>query len=433
MATTFYVAGVDLGRSGLQTWSEDGGSVRINGTIRESTAAGFSVALAQINGILNNVDEASGVPVVPSADSSLAGFFRVTGGGVDVTPESYRSYWANYTLELEAVSGRYSPLIESRLVGALRTNSHSIVVGSTVPWWATPDDATMDFLGLGSGGAAATTASRVSDTGTLSVQYTTAGTLFLNGSFSFACSPADYYDGAAAVEVYDGTSWRKLVGREIGSATAASATGWRINNGLVRVTYGGAAGTFTVQHYVGGSWITAKTYRIFTTAGATVGSAVSGATTTATVLRNSPECVTIRIGMEYTTTYRSPIYLDLTLRRGAMWVDGGVVVAQGFVDLLVSLSLYIGIGRDAAEAATAHTSGLHATAADAAGGKYVLSTSVAKGNDTTQGAFWATTQAKVFPFMVGYEPSGAAGPDTYTNQYLAWFAATDETQRLARR
>lgn len=432
MATTFYVAGVDLGRSGLQTWSEDGGRVRINGTIRESTAAGFSVAIAQINGILNNVDEASGVPVVPSADSSLAGFFRVTGGGVDVTPESYRSYWANYTLELEAVSGRYSPLIESRLVGALRTNSHSIVVGSTVPWWATPTDATMDYV------PGSTTATRTGDGGTVKVAYTTDGTLFLDSTRTMQCSPSDYYDMAARVEVYDGTSWRTLVGREIGAATAASTAGWRISNGLVRVVYGGGNGLLSVTHYspAASAWQNTKIYKL--TRGTPLASTTAlGAFTAVRVLRNSPECVSLRLSLEQdSTTYPAQVNVDLSLRRGALWVSGTVTrnPQQTSSAELASTNFPLGIQRNTAETGATHTSGVHANAADAGtgGGKFVLTSPTATTVETTTSSIIQGTGLNTFQFMVGYEHPSASGPDTYTNQYLSYFAAVDETQRLAR-
>lgn len=430
-----------LGRVGLDvvansvdapaTWEVSGDDVRFTGVLRASSVADAKFLRLQLNGLINNPDE-PWVPFTWSEDPTAWDMFvTVNSAKVSTVPMSLTAGWFPFEVSMTRLAdAAHAPQVESRLCGGLRANAHGIVLGTTVPWWATPDDATMDFLGLGAGGAGITVATRTADTGSMSVQYASGG-IFLDDAFTSYCSPADWYDGAAKIELTgdNGSTWRAVTGTQIPNL----ATSWRINNGLVRVTYGGAAGLFTVQHYVGGSWITAKTYRIHTTAGATVGTAITRTPTTVTILRNSPECVSIRVGMEYSTSYRSPIYLDLRLRRGALWVDGAVVVAQGFVDLLVSLATYIGVGRNTAEAATGHTSGLHATAADAAGGKYTISTSVAKGDDTTQGGFWATTQATVFPFMIGYEPPAAAGPDTFTNQTYSWFANVNERQYLVQR
>lgn len=427
---------IKIGRAGRDTglelnsptfWSVSGDDVEAAGSLTASTYAKLVVLRAQVNGLADNRDE----PVVAvnwAGDPSVDGFYEVLDAQVPMPARGLAALKLDYRVKLRKV-GVY-PQIESRLLGALRTNSHSIVVGSTVPWWATPTDATMDHV------SGTSTATRTGDGGSVKVAYTTDGTLLLDTTATWMCRASDFYDLAARIEVSpdSGTTWCAVTGRQFDAIEPASATAWRITNGLVRVTYGGAGGLFTVQHYTGGSWITAKTYRIFDTTGAAVTAAISGTPQTVTALRNSPECVSIRIGWEYDAGYPAPIYLDLTLRRGALWVDGALVITEEFVDLLDDIGpRYLGIGRNTAEAAATHTSGLHANAADAAGGKYVMSTPVAKGNDTTQGAFWPTTNAPVFPFMIGYEPPSAAGPDTFTNQVYAYFAATTESQRLVRR
>lgn len=97
-------------------------------------------------------------------------------------------------------------------------------------------------------------------------------------------------------------------------------------------------------------------------------------------------------------------------------------------------TLELGVYRNTAEAATAVTSGLRATANDAGGGKYWMSTAKTKTNDLVQGGFYASTAAyAAFDFGIGYEPAGAAGPDTFTNQIYSRFAATTETVRFVQR
>mgnify|MGYP000847546078 CR=1 FL=1 len=430
MATTFTVGGIDLGRSSLQKWASDGQTARISGTIRESTFGGFAAAVYQVKGLLRNPDERFGVPVIPSSDPSLTGFYRVTGGDIEVIPAGMRSFWANYTLELGAVPGRASPQIESRLLGALRTNSHSIVVGSTVPWWATPTDATMDYV------PGATVQTRTGDGGSVKVQYTTDGTLFLDSTRTMQCAAADYYDMSARIESSDGTSWRVLKGREAGSVVPAVA-GWRLTNDLVRVMYGGGDGLLSVTHYspAASAWQNEKVYKL--TRGATTPTAL-GPFRTISILRNSPECVILRLGVEQdSTTYPAQINVDLCLRRGAMWVDVTVVRAPGQVSSAESASLDfpLGVVRNTTEAGTSHTSGVHATSADAGagGGKYVLTSPTATNVDTTNGGIRQGTGVNTFQFMAGYEPASASGADTFTNQVYAYFAAVDEVMRPTRR
>lgn len=427
------IGNVDLGDRAHANWSDSpGGQHTVTGFLRKSSLGSFLVATAQVVGLMDNPDE-DAVPVVASQDPSRPGFYRVTGGSLDIDAAAMRSFAAPLKLELEAVPGRNSPQIESRVYGTLRSNSHAIAIGSTVPWWATPGAATMDFIGW-PGGSAPTLTTRTADSGTVSVQSSSTGAQFYDGAFRWQCDPSDYYDGAAIIELTPdgGTTWARLPGRRIGVAVAASATGWRLNNGLVRVVYGAGDGLISVQHYMGGSWIAAKVYRVHMSSGAVVGSAF-GAVKSVTIIRNAPECATIRLGLEW-ADYPVQVNLDLTLRRGSLWVDGLLSLSADAAEVIDFIPRYLGIGRNTAEAATAHTSGMHATAADAAGGKYILNTSIAKTNDLTQGAFFSTSSATTsVPFQIGYEPSGASGINTFTNQTYSWFAATNESVRFARR
>ena len=132
------------------------------------------------------------------------------------------------------------------LVGnAVRTNAHSIAKGTTVPWWAVPDDATMDYV-----------PPRVGHPGGrdrhLKVWYRADGTILYNRTSRWQCAAPDFYDGACRVEVTDGTSWYALVGQRLLNTSATY--GWRITNGLVRVSYGGGDGLLTVEHYISGAW-----------------------------------------------------------------------------------------------------------------------------------------------------------------------------------
>ena len=413
---------IKIGRAGRDTglelnspafWSVNGDDVEAAGALTASTYTKLAVLRAQVNGLADNRDE----PVVAvnwAGDPSVDGFYEVLDASVPMPARGLAALKLDWRVKLRRVA--VYPDISSVISGsAVRANSHSIVKANTVPWWATPLDATMDHV------TGATAATRVTETGSVKVQYTTNGTLLYNVVRRWACTASDYYDGAARVELYDGYGWYALVGRRIPNTVMA---GWRISNGLVRVSYGGGDGLLTVEHYISGSWSVSKTYKLtYTTSKTTL-----GAFATITVKDNRPECVTVRVGFERDTTAPYQMAVDLTIRRGALWAEG--VITRD----TETGSESIGIYRNTAEAATAHTGGVHATSADAGGGKFYLNTSFTKTNDLTQGGFYVTAGASTaVDFQVGYEPGSAAGPDTYANATLSYFAPTDETVGFARR
>lgn len=398
-------------------WSVNGDDVEAAGALTASTYAKLVLLRAQVNGLADNRDE----PVVAvnwAGDVSVDGFYEVIDASVPMPARGIAALKLDWRVKLRRV-GVY-PDINSVLMGNKeRTNSHSIVKGSTVPWWAVPDDAVMDYV------PSVSTATRVTDSGTVKVWYTTNGTVLYNTLRRWACNASDYYDGAARVEVYDGTNWYALVGLRL--PNTSPTVGWRITNGLTRVSYGGGDGLLKVESYVSGAWSVSKTYKLTVGTGPTT----LGAFRTITITRNSPEAVSVRVGLDQdNTSIPAACTLDLTLRRGALWVDCALERAA---DVGTALSDELGLYRNTAEAATAHTGGVHATSADAQGGKYVLNTALGKTNDLTQGGFRTTSTIGPFNFQIGYEPPSAATIDDFTRQTYAWFAALDETVGVARR
>lgn len=429
-----------LGRVGLDvvansvdapaSWEVSGDDIRFSGVLRASIASDAGFLRIQLNGLLDNPDE-PWVPFTWTEDPyAWDTLVRVNSVKVGTVPLSLTTGWFPFEVSMSRLPGTaHAPLVESRLLGALRVNSHSIAVGSTVPWWATPTDATNDRV------AGTSSATRTGSSGSVNVQYTTDGTLLYNAQPTMQLAPGDWYDMAAKIELTSdgGTTYRAVTGRQIVNLPTA----WRISNDLVRVTYGGGAGLITVQHYssAASAWQNAKTYKL--TAGISGSFATIGTFRTLTILRNSPECVSIRITAEQSTTIYNPINIDLTLRRGSLYLEGVMTRRSDALTAAESASTAspLGVHRNTTEAGTAHTSGVHATAADAGtgGGKYILTSPTATTVDTTQGGVNSGTGITTFQFMVGYEPSGAAGPDTFTNQVYAYFAAVTERQAPVQR
>src|SRR5690606_5532424 len=136
---------------------------------------------AQVAGLVGNRDE----PVVAvswAGDASVDGYYRVVSGGVAMPPRGLAARKLDDSLRLRKLS--VYPRIESVLVGdAVRTNAHSIAKGTSVPWWAVPNDAVMDYIP----GADDTT--RATETGTVRVWYKTNGTVLYNRTCGWSCAP----------------------------------------------------------------------------------------------------------------------------------------------------------------------------------------------------------------------------------------------------
>lgn len=413
-------AGADAGLTlnSPRHWSVNGPEVELAGVLTETSLGRLIVARAQLNGLIDNPDEPV-VPVVWSADASTTGFYEVLDGGVAMPARGLAAQKLDYRLRLRKVSTY--PDINSRMLGdAVRTNAHSIAKGSTVPYWAVPDDATMDYIP----NASATT--RASATGTVKVWYRTDGTVLFNRTNRWQCGAGDYYDGACRFEITpDGTNWYALAGRML--PASHPEFGWRITNGLVRVSAASGDGKIKVEHYVSGSWSVSKTYKLtVTTTPTTIGSF-----RTVTVKQNSPEAVTVRLGLDQANgAVPAAVTVDLTLRRGALWVEG---VMSRTAEVVTHLANEMGVYRNTTEAATTFTSGIRANAADAQSGYYWLATSLAKTNDLTNGGFYVSSAVNEFDFAIGWALGSASTPDTVTSQVYSYFAPLDEGVGFATR
>ncbi len=172
-----------------------------------------------------------------------------------------------------------------------------------------------------------------------------------------------------------------------------------------------------MQWFVGGVWESLKTLRVTTDSSWTE---FARPATSVAVLRNSPEFCAVRIFFGKVVT--SDVYhLDIGLRSGArhaefLWNSPTQVTDDYGVKLMTATPM------------TTHTSGAHATSADADGNKVILSTPQTVSVDVTNGRIRGTTAP--FPFMVGLEPGSPTTNDTFTNIVYQYFAEVGETQRV---
>jgi len=135
-----------------------------------------------------------------------------------------------------------------------------------------------------------------------------------------------------------------------------------------------------------------------------------------TVLRNSPESVSVRLGAA-----DGPEMLDLTLRRGLNFIEGYVQS---------STSSTYGIFRTASETGASVTGGIEASAANDAGNKFTLLSPRTITKDTTGvSGISLTAGATTFPFaMSPVNTDTVSGTATLA---AAYFSAVNERQHVS--
>lgn len=235
---------------------------------------------------------------------------------------------------------------------------------------------------------------------------------FYNGILRYWIVPEDFYIGAGTIEV--GDPLEIVVGTQI----SRSPVNWRLSNGLVRVTPA-ESGRVAISHYNGSSWSTAKEFEFSGVEPAAIPSPDAGrinAFTNLTILRNSPEVVSIRLScdVEFGITWGT-VYLDITLRRGdrvAKFQVSSYRVERWKVRPRV------------AEAATLLTGGLRAAAVTTSDRYVIVYGSQAVTTNAATGEVFATTNSLAADFGIGSEiggtsAGGAGAAQALINLYFA--------------
>jgi hypothetical protein len=408
MAVTIGRVGASPTLDDPQSIDFDGERLRVAGLHRAATVVDAMVLRDQLRGLAGNVDE----PVVPvlftdSSLDALEGLYRIDAVQVRMSETDAAFGDVSWQLQATRVVSYQAPVLESRLVAGWLSNAHTLSSTVVRMEWAVPVPTTEVFpqtttthtgtLTTGDGGSItylhynppAVAPSPLGTSGVGSIQWTT--------------TLAAYYSGSCIVTVNGAT----VVGRQ----AVDTPTSWRLSNGLVRVD-AAASGTWDISWWTGSAWSTAKSFRPFSFVGNN-----STAFAHMSVVRNSPEAATIRLGV--TNTNGFTLTADLTIRRGSRWVT---VNLTGFEENW-------GVRRTSAEAATAVTGGLRATSNDAAGNRYLIASHLPYTQDLVNGATWATTDTTRALFGIGCEVggSGASAPFTASDQFLRWFCPVWET------
>ena len=334
-----------------------------------------------------------------SLDPHFDGFYILSSARVESVPVSYRGGGLfPFEVELFRIGSESRAELQSLLTVVDITNDHGI---TGVPFHAPP----VDHLAYNAGSGTPTEISRTGTDGTLAVYTSIAASV----DPTWAVAPSSYYGGAVELRVDN------LL--RAGLDAPNKPTSWELENSLVRVRptiYGGSSdGRFEVAWHDGTAWGTWIKWRIDY-----AGTTVVPQWDFLTVIHNTPEMATVRLVRDAATVPASAHrhVLDVTLRRGSRFVS--------FLYTYTGTAATHKVARDTAEAATAQTGFIQASALTD-GNRWMLGSPKAFSADTTNGAITLTAAAQQFPFVIGSAVGDAAngtgnGPSDLMAQYIGW-------------
>lgn len=379
----------------------------------------FTALRQQLLGLMDNRDE-EGIPYTNSEDATLNGFYRVQSVDIGSIEAMLTTFWVpDCTISLEQIDGYGNPWFEVTTQAVVRTNVYALAAPLARATVAVASTREADW-----GTAAAPTTSAFADpgdgSGSAVVDYVTSAAPITLRSFRFSVQPQYFYWGAAQIEVLYGSTWYKVHGRQIPRNTK-----WRITNGIVRLTssQGATAGTIELWDQTGNNvWLTAQSLKLYNngsgTANTRIGELAALSPSSVTILRNSPEQVTVQSSGFVDGSSGATMSMSWTLARG-----------QAFVEAAWTTSSTLNMG-PAFSSATAMSTSAEATYATAVGGAFATFTiPVAYTADLVNGNIRNTAAAASGQFaiaMVHNAASAALGKAAVA----PFYAATSRWQRV---
>lgn len=249
--------------------------------------------IARHDGI-NSLIPGQAIPVTFTDKPERNGYYSVKSSGATYTEYLNEAVTSSWKVSLDRIGSDAETDLQSRLTGAVRLNDFAL---TGERWHAPP----IGHYGYYTGATNPTTMTRTGADGAMTVYRGVPA----NVSPRWGCLPTNYLTGRVKVTT---TGGQEVYGVDVPLA----ATGWSLTNGLLNVTLSGG-GRLDVQAYTGGAYHS-KLWGVFSDSLTEVISWDG-----ATLLRNDPEMVILRL-----TKALSPgrLTLDLTLRRGARFVEG---------------------------------------------------------------------------------------------------------------
>lgn len=268
---------------------------------QESSPPTTLAMVTWLQGQIAGMGEGRLVPVTFRDKAERNGYYTVTQTSSDLTDYQSEVATCDWTIDLQRLGSDPEVDIQSRLTGAVRANNFSV----TGTAWHAP---AIGHYAYYTGTSIPSNFDRTSANGNIRIY----SGVPANISPRWGCDPANYLNGRVMLTSTTYVSTENEVegvNRQIGT------TGWTLSNGVVSVIpHASTAGRLTIGVYNAGyqtvDWDIQS------------GGSNLGVWKSATVLRNDPEQVVLRLTAERNTGTAGRDTLDLTLRRGAQFVEG---------------------------------------------------------------------------------------------------------------
>lgn len=401
-------------------WREQpDGTVRLSGWMENATASEAGHLRDQLLGMLGSPDEPI-VPVTIGHDDTRDGFYEVLDGEVEhvlgATEERGDRKWS---ATLRRVEMWDQPRYELHRTGGVVTNAHSITTSTYAGFIALP--ATASAVDRGTDTGALVSSSRSTETGNITFfRGSGSGTSLYTTVVSADVPLADWYDGAATLEVDPGAGTdRVVVGRRVRKTDRAD---WRLSNGLIEATWNSGNYGVDLRVWNGSAWeAIAPTFLLTDDTSSTP---VEENPVSWRVLRNDPCMVTIRLVFDYSSGI-DRYQWDLSMRRGG----------RDLINVVKSrASVQWGIEQTGgAFPVTDLTGGYHVTDDDANGNRWLIASPKAFTRNASVGVAYLDSATQVFPFGLGVELNGSSASlqNTAQNTVYQYYSQPIETPAVS--
>jgi hypothetical protein len=340
------------------------------------------------------------VPVVFASKTDRNGYYLVSSPEVDWHHYGGVASSFEWTIVLERYGTEAEVMIESRLIGGVRTSYYP---GNVAEKWHSPGSGSIGYY---AGSTVPTSMSRSGSEGSITVYRGLAPT----ASARWGAAPQDYLDGSSRITVAGDVM--------CGLTLQNHPTNWTLENTLIRIAPISDSGTFTLSYYDGAGFIASCDWDI------NVGSTLLTDPSYVTILRNDPEECILRISYITVAGYST---VDVALRRGARFAN---------ITVQHQDSQTFHVGPALATAATNSGNGyIYQTSNDSDGNRFTSGSAVQIDANTLTGQISNHTAQTFFSFWIAieYGGSGAAAGDTAANvagQYLGLSA--EDTRVISR-
>ena len=272
---------------------------------QESSPPTTVAMVTWLQGQILGLTEGKLVPVVFEDKAERSGYFTVLNTAAELTDHQGEVAKADWQVDLQREGSDTEVDIQSRLTGAVRQNNYSV----TGTRWHAP---AIGHYAYHTGSTIPSNFNHTGEDGAIRI-YTgiPAGV-----SPRWGCDVGDYLDGRVRLT---STTYVSSENEVEGCNRQIGASGWTLSNGIVRVTPSATAGRLTIGVYNSGyqdvDW------------NIMAGGSNLLAWESATILRNDPEQIVLRLTAQSSASTAGRATLDLTLRRGAQFVEGYLQVS----------------------------------------------------------------------------------------------------------